>query len=86
MSGQGRQVEAVALAGVHHWPIGSQNLSAVWTSVLELLLLQCTIQVAADTMQLRRDGRLAKVCTHGLLAQMGFSQDIAWAAGRSQPK
>lgn len=59
-------MEVVVLTGVDSWLVSCQDLGAVWARILELLLLQCAVQVAADTAQFRRDGHLAEVCTHGL--------------------
>ena len=62
-------MEVVGLTGVHSRLVGSQDLCAVWTRILELLLLQCTVQVATNAGQFRGDGQLAEVCTHGLWVQ-----------------
>lgn len=57
------------LTGVHSRLVGSQDLGAVWTRVLELFLLQCVVQVAANGRQFRWDGQLAEVRAHGLWVQ-----------------
>lgn len=54
------------LAGAHGGPVGRQDLGAVRTGVLELLLLLRVVQVAAHAPQLRGDGRLAEVRAHGV--------------------
>lgn len=54
------------LTGVHSGPVSCQDLCTVGTRVFELLLLQRTVQVTADSTQVLRDGHLAEVCTHGL--------------------
>lgn len=55
---------AGALAGAHDGPVRRQDLGAVGTRVLERLLLQGAVQVAADTAQLSGDGSLAEVRAH----------------------
>lgn len=59
-------VEAGVLTGVHSRLVGGQDLGAVWTRILELFLLQRTVQVAANRGQFRRDGQLAEVRAHSL--------------------
>lgn len=68
MSGRGGDGGG-ALAGAHGGPVGRQDLGAVRTRVLELLLLQRAVQVAADAAQLCWDGRLAEVRAHRLRAR-----------------
>lgn len=62
-------MEVGVLAGVHSRLVGCQDLCAVRTRVLELFLLQRTVQVAANAGQFHRDGPLAEVRTHGLWVQ-----------------
>lgn len=54
---------------MHSRLVGGQYLCAVWTRILELFLLQRTVQVAANAGQFRGDGQLAEVRTHGLWVQ-----------------
>lgn len=60
---------AGALAGAHDGPVRRQDLGAGGTRVLELLLLQGAVQVAADAAQLSGDGSLAEVRAHRLRAR-----------------
>lgn len=61
--------EARSLTGMHGGPVGRQDLGTVRTCVLEFLLLQRAVQVAADAAQFRGDGRLAEVRAHRLRAR-----------------
>lgn len=54
-------MEVGVLTGVHSRLVSCQDLCSVWTRILELLLLQCTVQVAANSPQFHGDGRLAEV-------------------------